>query len=116
MITEIQRRKHREYMRVYVPLYRKRNKDRVRSFFRKAIRRPINRFSRAKLAAKYDGRCWRIPFDVYISLIKMPCHYCGGKLCSVGIALDRKNNLIGYTNKNVVPCCQSCNSRKNEHW
>lgn len=40
------------------------------------------------------------------------CHYCAGPLPKYSSGLDRKDNDIGYTLSNVVPCCQGCNRIK----
>ena len=38
------------------------------------------------------------------------CYYCGNKVN--GIGLDRIDNRVGYTIKNVVSCCRDCNTMK----
>jgi hypothetical protein len=49
------------------------------------------------------------------------CHYCAAPVSwsefnlsknSVRYNLDRKNNTLGYTNKNCVVCCRRCNYGK----
>ena len=59
--------------------------------------------------------------DVFRSLIQQNCHYCNKlpsnkykKKSSVLIynGIDRKDNDIGYTIDNCVPCCRSCNGSK----
>jgi len=47
------------------------------------------------------------------------CHYCGEELFwprskheGYQTNLDRKNNALGYTKENVVPCCGDCNFLK----
>ena len=40
------------------------------------------------------------------SLINKGCSYCGDNKF---ISLDRKDNSIGHTLDNVVPCCRRCN-------
>jgi hypothetical protein len=42
--------------------------------------------------------------------IKWPEHQTGGS--SAGHNIDRKNNDLGYTVGNVVPCCAGCNESK----
>lgn len=38
------------------------------------------------------------------------CHYCRAQLNKSGSCVDRRNNRIGYTVRNTVPCCRGCNS------
>lgn len=46
----------------------------------------------------------------YTKLIEQDCYYCLMPLKHMtGISLDRIDNSKGYTSKNVVPCCGSCN-------
>lgn len=93
-----------------------------------------------KYAAKNRGYCWELTLETFISLINQKCFYCDsepskkfnvylskdGKLTEqtknsefyleTGIitnGLDRKDNCIGYTIDNVVPCCTTCNFAKN---
>ena len=40
-------------------------------------------------------------------LISHPCVYCGET--KLRMTLDRKDNTIGHTKNNVVPCCIRCN-------
>jgi len=51
--------------------------------------------------------------DEFNEIIKNNCYYCGKEntlLHKNGI--DRKNNIIGYTNENSVACCSECNCMK----
>jgi hypothetical protein len=54
-------------------------------------------------------------------LMRCNCHYCGRQPSQkrrvnssvfVFNGLDRKNSKLGYTIRNVVPCCKLCNQRK----
>lgn len=73
------------------------------------------RYGFTKRAAKNRGVAFDIPIDAYIALIASPCHYCGGPLNKSGSGLDRKNNNMGYTLENAVPCCKICNVIKNQY-
>lgn len=64
-----------------------------------------------------------ISIDEFHEIIKMDCYYCGSPPIQVlkkewakyGIVyngIDRKDNSIGYTLLNVVPCCKFCNFAK----
>jgi len=64
--------------------------------------------------------------DDFRDIIKQDCFYCGsapiryyrdklpngGYLCN---GVDRRNNQIGYTLENCVPCCHKCNWMKNKY-
>lgn len=68
---------------------------------------------------------WSITIDEWKHLTGLPCHYCG---CSPSNhykagrrnggydynGLDRVDNDMGYTLKNVVPCCKRCNHAKSD--
>ena len=66
-----------------------------------------------------------ISFDEFLALAKKNCYYCGvepgerpgpkawqAKAKLSGI--DRKDNRLGYTNENSVPCCYQCNWSKRD--
>lgn len=79
-------------------------------------------FQAYKYSAKRRGRPWQLPFEEFIALIGLPCHYCGLTQTSTltltsGHALkyngvDRKDSSIGYVSSNIVPCCFRCNRAK----
>lgn len=61
--------------------------------------------------------------DDFKKIVSMPCDYCGDsprntyrKACLNGgfvyTGIDRVDNSHGYTAKNVVPCCKTCNIAK----
>lgn len=83
---------------------------------RRQYRRSNNgRYSRARYEAKRRRVKWKLTKEEYLKIIDNDCYYCGGKLPDAGIGLDRKNNnkSIGYTKKNVIPCCTRCNQMRN---
>lgn len=56
-----------------------------------------------------------ITFEQYAPLVQENnCFYCPNSLSKLGSGLDRKDNSIGYTLENVVPCCRSCNRTKGD--
>lgn len=85
-----------------------------------AVSRIIGRY-RSK--AKQRSIEWKISRDVFEEMIEMPCYYCGEEhSLSMTIldytykynGLDRINSNLGYEEKNVVPCCKSCNMAKSD--
>lgn len=74
--------------------------------------------------AKSRGLSWELSLEVFEQLIYSNCHYCGTApgVRTVGVrrwkrpvkanGIDRKNNELGYTNKNSVSCCATCNRVK----
>lgn len=65
---------------------------------------------------------WGLTKDQFFKLIDAPCHYCA----RVGVThtknstdqiwnngVDRVDNSKGYTTKNSVTCCKTCNQAKN---
>jgi len=76
-------------------------------------------------AANYD-RPFLLSIEEMKDITSMACHYCGspptlikktkakscwGHYCYNGI--DRRDNEIGYTKENCLPCCKICNRAKN---
>jgi hypothetical protein len=78
--------------------------------YRKSLK---GRFNAAKRRRSKAGHIFTISFKTYKELILLPCEYCGGQLNEQGLGLDRIDNLKGYIEGNVVPCCKTCNIMKN---
>lgn len=83
---------------------------------RRAMGRPGNRFTAGRQAAKKRGLTWLLDRGCYLSLIKLPCRYCGGDLPPFGTGLDRVDNSRGYELTNVVPCCSLCNLTRGDRF
>lgn len=66
----------------------------------------------------YNAKCRNIEVNIdfieYQKLTEHNCFYCNKKLGNTGHGLDRKNNNLGYTVDNCVPCCGTCNRLKNK--
>jgi hypothetical protein len=84
---------------------RKRNKE-----YCKTVK---SKFSRLKGIAKSRGYLVEISIEFFEKLIENSCYYCGEKLPITGSGVDRKDNLLNYTESNCVPCCTICNKMKN---
>lgn len=67
-------------------------------------------FRRGRRAAKQRGIGWALTAPQYRQLLADGrCYYCGVRLSSRGVRLDRVDNDRGYVLNNVVPCCGKCN-------
>jgi len=84
------------------------------------IRRVLSKY---KTAAKKRNLKFELDFKDFKQLIFRECSYCGRK--NVNLlddsrfeeplsynGIDRVENDKGYTHKNVVPCCGTCNRMK----
>lgn len=71
------------------------------------------RYARVKKSARRLKKPCTITVEEYTMLIEgQNCHYCDGKLNETGGGLDRIDSKKGYTLKNVVACCYTCNTMK----
>ena len=72
------------------------------------------KYSYLKARSKSRNIEMLITENEYINIItEATCFYCYGELPLSSYGLDRKDNDIGYTIENVVPCCKECNTSKN---
>lgn len=71
---------------------------------------PRGKFTHYKKGATSRGYLFSLTFDEFMTFWQKPCHYCGDNIETVGI--DRVDNSHGYTLKNSVPCCKTCNDMK----
>ncbi len=85
----------------------------------------INRIYRGyKNNSKIRKVCFELDIKEFTRLTSGNCYYCGIKPSKVSKiryghgnyhynGIDRKDNSLGYTKKNCVPCCFVCNRAKN---
>lgn len=74
-----------------------------------------------KCNAKGRNREWSLSNEEFLELSQQPCHYCGISLSNKQTkpyevflynGIDRKDNAVGYTKDNSLPCCKDCNMRR----
>jgi hypothetical protein len=69
-----------------------------------------SRLMSTKLRSKKRGWEHDLTTEFIKELLDSSCVYCG---TTAFIQIDRKDNLIGYIQSNVVPACKRCNIVKN---
>lgn len=85
------------------------NKDSMYKYFLKVKGTPRWKYEEYKGNAKRKGRIFNLSFEQFKNIISKKCHYCN---VFKKIGIDRKNNKLGYTVKNSLPCCWKCNNLK----
>ena len=74
-------------------------------------------------SADTRGLIFNISKEEFISLTQQNCHYCGEPPSNTSSSskyqpyyiyngIDRRDNKIGYTKENCLPCCFICNNAK----
>lgn len=82
-------------------------------------------FGKYRTRATERGHSWELSLEEFCRLTRQKCHYCGlppetvflKKECRgsfVYNGIDRKDNKVGYTSDNSVPCCKMCNFAKRD--
>ncbi len=80
-------------------------------------------FQQYKLRAKKKNIDFELDIEMFKKITSKPCYYCGSGLSNESIVegnngsfiyngIDRKDNVIGYKELNIVPCCKTCNRAK----
>ncbi len=105
-------------MKSYNQIYYEKNRERIRKNQHNNNRTIKSRYLYGKVKAKKRNIKFELSFEEYNKLLLSPCYYCGNELDEMGVGLDRINNdkSIGYTSKNVLPCCGRCNKTRGIHW
>lgn len=84
--------------------------------------RPFEAMYNILVKLAIDRTSVELSYEDFIGFTKKPdCYYCGTALNwepykTTGYKLDRKNNALGYSRDNCVPCCARCNRAKSDHF
>lgn len=97
--------------------YRVRFPEKIRTYFKiymkKHRQEPRQRYNSYKCRANNKKHVFALTFNDFMQYWQKPCTYCGDDINTIG--LDRINSGIGYTKKNITPCCAMCNRMKLDH-
>ena len=72
----------------------------------------VYKVSQYKANALKRKRCWELSDEDACSMMLDTCYYCGQDASEKLLGIDRKNNSLGYSYENSVPCCKECNFMK----
>lgn len=61
----------------------------------------------ARKSDRKFGRTNSLTMEFVVEALQQPCTYCGET--QLKMTLDRKDNQLGHTEHNCVPCCVRCN-------
>lgn len=90
-------------------------------------RKDYQAFRSIYLAYRYSAKRKKRTFELtqlqFFNIVQQNCYYCGTLPSNIQTniyhsltfkysGIDRKNNSEGYTVKNSLPCCETCNSSK----
>jgi len=70
------------------------------------------KFVHYKNSAKKRNIDFNLSKNQFKSFWQQPCSYCGSTIDTIGI--DRIDSSKAYSQSNCAPCCQTCNSMKND--
>src|SRR5437899_4894425 len=73
-----------------------------------------DRFNALRSQALQRSRRFLLSLEEFCDLQSKPCAYGDGQEPHIRIGLDRKDNRIGYTAQNCVPCCARHNKIKSD--
>lgn len=74
-------------------------------------KRHTEAFHTYKCNAKRKGINFLLDRKQVDGLLSANCFYCG---TATAFGIDRRDNALGYTSSNSVPCCSQCNYAKRD--
>ena len=72
--------------------------------------RPEQKFKDYQKRAEANSTSFDLTFEQFMTFWQKPCSYSKHPIATIG--LDRVDSDLGYTLRNVVPCCEVCNRGK----
>lgn len=95
--------------------YHKKNSRKIKSKRSARKKTPHGRFIQYVANARRKNYAFDISEEQFISLTQNKCYYCDEYTYGTNfVGLDRINSKEGYTQNNIVPCCEFCNRMKME--
>lgn len=104
------RKRNPEKARAWQLAWRRKNAAKDRAYMKRFHRSQRGCFLRYQSGAKKRGLAFDLSFDSFVTLWQKDCRYCGSVIVTIG--LDRVDNTLGYSLRNIVPCCSRCNGAK----
>lgn len=66
----------------------------------------VYQYNKYRVRSKKKNLSFLFSKEEFFELLDSKCHYCGEES---KLGIDRKDNELGYTLDNSVPCCRDCN-------
>lgn len=66
--------------------------------------------------ARRRGIAWALSFVEWLRVISLPCAYAPRPQKGITVGIDRRDNMVGYTSGNSIPCCIRHNRIKGAYW
>lgn len=103
-----------EPQRARIKAYAENNKARVKGYQKEWRRSESGRLRIFKKQARSRGIENKLTDGEILSLLEMPCTYCGDTPAEKG-SIDRVDSSGCYESENVAPACVKCNVMKNSY-
>ena len=92
--------------------WREANPEKVQSSNKERNENIDYHYSNYKRTAELKKLDFELDKEIYIQIVKTPCHYCAIIQEKGFNGMDRLDSAKGYIMVNVVSCCQMCNYMK----
>lgn len=105
--------KHNKRINEQQKVHYRKNRTRILKEHKRFNQTPKGRLNTYKNGAKRRKIEWDLTFYEFMAFWQIPCYYCGIEIKTIG--LDRADPKKGYTSKNIVACCETCNIMKRDY-